>query len=108
VGRQYPDGFEPRAAVITRAYPDGFEPRPAPMTREYPDGFEPQVTPVHEPIVVPSSPEGVTVQATPQTVSDGFDWSDAGIGFGIAAAAAFLAAGLLIGKRRHGRLATGH
>jgi hypothetical protein len=47
-------------------------------------------------------------QPVASVTDDGFDWSDAGIGFGIAIGAALLAAGMAMGMRGRGKLATSH
>ena len=43
--------------------------------------------------------------STPQVVSTGFDWGDAGIGFGAAVGLAFIGLGVALGMRRHGKSA---
>jgi hypothetical protein len=82
-----------------------------PIVRDTPDGYQPQL---HTPGPVASfaerGAEKLPVSAPqPTPVSaDGFDWRDAGIGFGIAIAVALVAGGLAMGLRNRGRLVTSH
>ena len=60
---------------------------------------EPFTLPLHGTISVPVAPD--RVPTTPFSAdSDGFDWSDAGIGFGTAIGFALLAGGTMVSARR--------
>ena len=107
--QRIPDAFdryvrnvlEPKTQVGRSDGPDGYQPQlrlggQAPavdrFARDNPDGFQPRL---HLPISV----------AAPVSVKDGIDWTDAGIGAGIAFAFVLLASGAALAARNRGRVA---
>jgi hypothetical protein len=117
--------FTPDAAPVVPelTHPFSFQPSdaPVPPTLTHPFSFQPSDEPVGPTVVIPDPTRGLPslddlqrfrfqpnapeAPVAVPTSGPGIDWTDAGIGAGIAIAAMLLALAAALGLRRHRRLA---